>query len=863
MLMRSAYSRTAGHLGLLPLLGALLLTGSSGCDGGGNHPPVFVTIPQQTYEVGVAHNPLIISASDADGDPLTYTMRVTLFAGTDEQEGYSWKKPGDRLPAAMGFVTDPDKATLTWDPLASQVGVHEIVFTVSDGKATDQEKITVTVLAGEGGGRPEFLTPASYVLQLVQTDTITALVAVKDDDSSRVTLSVEGAPQGLAFKVVSEDGKRAEFSWTPTHEQIAAKAIYSFRVVAVDDGGNRAEQQIRIVIRLKDGGGPRPECPGEPPTIQHTPLRDQYGRTSYPLVAQIRDDGRIARAFAMFVTGEATDLRDFQGAELRPVPGEPGAYEGELPNLTAAGGDDLTYHYYICAVDDDDAHGDECDHFWCVPEENVYTFVAHAQGSQQGCADDAREPNDHAGQAVAVHAGTLPDLWLCPEDEDWFAVNARAGATLTASILFLTALGDLALELQDADGNVLARSATDSDEESVTLQVPEDGGYLLRVTGEMSPEGDGNGYSLTVALSGGGGSCTADPGEPNEDEAQATPLPRGSSGPYSICPGDIDMYRFDVQAGEAVEVTVRFTHADGDLDALLLDASGATLATSASADDDELLRTRTAAAGTLYLAVFGWQDASNGYELELSVGNGGDCPDFQQEPNETPDQATVLQGATQAAICNGGGGDDVDVYRIELPPFTGLRVRASFSQAEGDLDMMLLDAGEGILGAAWSADDDEEISFPGLTEAGPVYVRIYGYQHAEAAYTLSAELVPFARQCLPDQAEPNEEPGQAGELFPGEGWLSLSGLSLCGTEEDWFAVQLPAAASLTAAIDFPVERGALDLSLQRGETVLDSDHGYSGYKTVGASDLEAGRYLLRVISKGGAANLYTLQVMVQ
>ena len=733
------------------LVGLLAALWAFSCTGGdGNRPPEFAVIHQQVFVVGGLNNRVIITATDKDGDPLSYSMHGKLWVETDEEEGFLWKKAQDRLPAGMSFSAAPDKAIFSWDPLASQVGVHEFTFVVSDGQATDEEKVTVEVRASEegGGGAPEFITPSSYVLQLVHTDKIEATIAVRDEDSARVTISLDGAPEGMQLESLTADGKRAELSWAPSQAQIDSQAIWSFLAKAIDEEGNSASQQIRIVLRLKDGGGPRPDCPGDPPRIEHVPLRDQYGRKDYQVRAMVTDDSTIVRVFAAHTTENPQDLHGFIAVELEPAEEPEGSYnyQGAIPNTTEPGGDDLTFYYYLCAVDDDDAQGEECDHFWCVPEEAIFTFVAHAQEEGGGgCADDAREPNDDSAAAALLEAGVVPDLWLCPGDSDWFSVEAGGGATLRASILFATSQGDLALELFDPAGTSLARSATGSDMETVDAVLPLDGLFLLQVTGAFSAGSEGNGYSLTVELRGGG----------------------------------------------------------------------------------------------------------------------GDCPDLASEPNDSEEDARWLEAEVQAAICHSGEQDDRDVYRIYLPAFNGLRIRTSFSTAEGDLDMYLSDGQGHLLGAARSTTDNELIEFPGLFYDGTVYLTIYGYEHAQNNYVLSATRVPLQEACFPDLGEPNDDASQTAFIRLGEDRSARQpGLSSCG-DEDWYAVELSEGVALLGAISFDHERGNLDLRLLAGEELLDASESDTGEETVGHEDLQSGRYLLQVLSRDGQPNLYDLEVLVE
>ncbi|MDY0059314.1 MAG: pre-peptidase C-terminal domain-containing protein [Myxococcota bacterium] len=855
----------------LALLWLLVLGGAAaGCAesaGEGNRPPAFLTIHQQEFVIGEAHAPVIVTATDPDGDRLRYTLRGTLWPGTAEATSFRWDEPGDPLPPMMGFSADIHQGVLTWAPLANQQGTHEVTFVVSDGQAEDKERISVVVRPGEdvGGGAPRFTTPSSFVLQLVQTDTLTAAIAVKDDDSTRVTLVLGGQPEGLTFKTTSEDGKRGEFTWRPTPGQIAARAIYGFSATATDDAGNSTVQQIRVVIRLKDGGGLQGDCPATAvPTVEHQPLRDQYGAAPYALTATVTDDGEIVRVFAAFTTKDPQDLGSFQGVELSPIPDQLGRYSGTIPNLTTTDGQDVTYYYYLCAVDDDDPAGDTCDHFWCVPEEAVYTFIAHPREQQAGdCADDAREPNDSPDQVSPGGAGTLPDLWLCPDDLDLFAIEAQAGDELVASILFAAADGDLALELRDPAGTVLDRSASSSDLEQVSAILPTTGVYLLYVTGQFPPDSDGNGYSLTVDLLPASGSCPADAGEPNENAGQASPLPLGDSGPYTICAEDRDVYRFAVNAGDTVTATVDFVHAAGDLDARLFTAAGEDLRVSATSTDQEQVTAVAPTTGELFLEVYGFRGARSSYRLRLEVGGGEGCAGSNDEPNETPGQATPLSpGSHEAAICNRGGEDDVDSYRITLPAFTGLRVTARFSQQQGDLDMLLTDEAGTLLGLAESMDDDEEISFPGLLAEAPVILQIYGYSGAETGYGLELELVPFAGQCLPDLSEPADDQGNPSLVLLGAGGFTQPGLSWCG-DEDWYALDLTRTTDLAVGLEFDPGRGGnLLLALLQGDRLLDQDTGRAGSKTVVGEGLPVGRYLLRVYSLETTPNLYTLEALL-
>jgi hypothetical protein len=102
---------------------------------------------------------------------------------------------------------------------------------------------------------------------------------------------------------------------------------------------------------------------------------------------------------------------------------------------------------------------------------------------------------------------------------------------------------------------------------------------------------------------GGGGACT-DAFEPNEERAAA----RAVTGQHdlAICAGDVDWLR-----PSAGLVRITFTHADGDLDLVAYDASGAQVAISQGTTGTESVT--VPAGGTI--KVYGYQGAQGSYHL--------------------------------------------------------------------------------------------------------------------------------------------------------------------------------------------------------------------------------------------------------
>ncbi|MBN2497191.1 MAG: lamin tail domain-containing protein, partial [Deltaproteobacteria bacterium] len=116
--------------------------------------------------------------------------------------------------------------------------------------------------------------------------------------------------------------------------------------------------------------------------------------------------------------------------------------------------------------------------------------------------------------------------------------------------------------------------------------------------------------------------CQDDAYEDNDIVDDATAVSDGTDwSDLVLCSTDSDYYAVDLTANEEISVAIRFSHADGDLDMLLLDPSGVNaVATSNSSTDDEAIDHTAVETGLHYIAVFGATAGDqNVYGLTVSV----------------------------------------------------------------------------------------------------------------------------------------------------------------------------------------------------------------------------------------------------
>lgn len=193
------------------------------------------------------------------------------------------------------------------------------------------------------------------------------------------------------------------------------------------------------------------------------------------------------------------------------------------------------------------------------------------------CAPDPVEPNDTAGAATPLACdAVLQGMVGCWEDDDYYAVELDGLATLSATIGFLPEAGELEIELlNQREFTIVPAGEWSGDGKVLQAQGLEPGTYFLHV---YSVAAMPNHYSLAVSCAPEESPCEPDALEPNDDAATAYPiaLPRASGANPEPAPlfienlrvcdaRDEDWVRFQVQAGDRIDVLAEFFHFTGDL----------------------------------------------------------------------------------------------------------------------------------------------------------------------------------------------------------------------------------------------------------------------------------------------------------
>jgi hypothetical protein len=181
-----------------------------------NRPPVLAPIGDKSVGEGAILN-FTVSANDADGDPVTYSVQ--------------------NLPGGASFASQ----RFSWTPAYNQAGTHQVTFTVSDGLAQDSETITIAV--GNVNRAP--VLDAIGDRSVFANELLTFSVQATDADNGQIQYSAQGLPSGATFT-------SQIFNWTPTPSQAGG---YSVTFIA-SDGQSQDSEAIAITVHAEDKSPP-------------------------------------------------------------------------------------------------------------------------------------------------------------------------------------------------------------------------------------------------------------------------------------------------------------------------------------------------------------------------------------------------------------------------------------------------------------------------------------------------------------------------------------------------------------------------------------------------------------------------------
>ena len=236
-----------------------------------NTPPVLASIGNKLVIVGQSLS-FTISATDPEGDPLTYSA--------------------SGLPTGATF--DTATRTFSWTPGYGQTGSYNVSFAVSDGALADSETIIITVA---NVNQTPVLAPIGN-MSVNEGQSLSFTISATDPDGNILTYSATGLPSGASFNASTRT-----FSWTPKYNQ-AGNYNVSF---SVSDGALTDSEAIIITVTNVN----QPQLSFGRSIILQDHRHDGVGYGGFGLIAADFNKDRKPDIAASFSTGTLSSLDSF------------------------------------------------------------------------------------------------------------------------------------------------------------------------------------------------------------------------------------------------------------------------------------------------------------------------------------------------------------------------------------------------------------------------------------------------------------------------------------------------------------------------------------------------------------------------
>ncbi len=256
----------------------------------------------------------------------------------------------------------------------------------------------------------------------------------------------------------------------------------------------------------------------------------------------------------------------------------------------------------------------------CSSASSAYVQAQFTTGTAAGCAT-AFEPNETQAAAAAITSAVTNSAAISTStDIDYFKITTTATASITYNLVGPAGV-DYDMTIYNSAGTQIGSGAGSTATETVTLTNQAAGTYYIRVFG-YNGANSATCYTIKATATTATGCQNALDNSTNGTTSGAAVIPFNTNVTGLISPtADIDHYRFTITTAGTITLTLSTLPADYDLK--LLNSAGTQVAISQNGSTTSETINYTAAAGTYYAQVFGYNGANNAstcYTLRVALG---------------------------------------------------------------------------------------------------------------------------------------------------------------------------------------------------------------------------------------------------
>lgn len=233
----------------------------------------------------------------------------------------------------------------------------------------------------------------------------------------------------------------------------------------------------------------------------------------------------------------------------------------------------------------------------------------------------AFEANETLSAAAAISAGVLNSAAITTStDVDYFKITTTATSGIVYDLAGPTGV-DYDLYIYNSAGTQIGSGAGSTSTEKVSLASQAAGTYYIKVIG-YSGAFSATCYTIKATVTPVTGCQSSYDTDTNGTTSGAAAIPFNTNITGLINPsGDIDNYKFTITTGGTITVSLSTLPADYDLK--LLNSAGTQVGISQNGSTTSESISYTAAAGTYYAQVYGYNGATNAsscYTLKVALG---------------------------------------------------------------------------------------------------------------------------------------------------------------------------------------------------------------------------------------------------